>query len=345
MRKNTKVALIITIIGIVLCAVVRFYMITVCTDMNTGFLYHDSNIVINIIFYVLYAAFVVGTVLAAVHTQKMFSNETGESENTNERAASDLEAASAMGAAPALEAAFALEAASALEENSAKKTIIIGFASLLLAICAFFDGITTQRLIIKSSFIIFADWAFALYIGILAFVTLYKKRFTPGLGFAYSFMGVFFLLRGIGDFMQRMVINAVPEYLIECMIEICGSIFFVMFAKFFSGNASKRTKSALFFWSSAAAILPLSSGAAVLGAKLFAPVEIRERITFSRLAAQSFYQNSRGINPYMMCFPSLVNIALGIFALIVIIVLVLPKGESLPFPNKQPSSDIQHSDV
>lgn len=287
MKKNTKTTLAVIVVGIVVCTVLRLISILAFTDMKTGFLYHGSE-GIGAAYYIVMAAFVIAAAVAAAHDEK---GGFGERE---------------------------------IADITGKKAVVIGFAALLISFCAFFEGLRATRLLTTPRSVVLLNLVFAVYICIVAFVTLYKKRFTPGLGFAYSFFGVFFLMRGISCFSQRMVITGIIEYLTECMIPACGAVSFVIFAKFFSGNMSKRTRKAMCFWGGASAIMSFSTGIAVVAAKLFATEEIKSRIVLSELAAQTFYQSHQGVEPYAMRFPSSVNIALGIFCITIIVVMLLP---------------------
>lgn len=211
---------------------------------------------------------------------------------------------------------------------SEKSCIIIGFVTLLAALCAGYEGIAEMSALTPSAFLIIADFAGALYMAILAFALLYKKSFSPALGFCYSIVGVYCVIRGIYSFMSRMVITAIPEYLAEVLGLVLCACFFAMFGKLFSGNGEKRTISALSLFGIGAGILTISGALGIMISKLFAPAEIAERITASSKAAELFYQNNQGRFGYMMTFTPYVNIALGLLAVVgVVVALKSAKSE------------------
>lgn len=211
---------------------------------------------------------------------------------------------------------------------SEKSCITIGFVTLLAALCAGYEGIAEMSALTPSAFLIIADFAGALYMAILAFVLLYKKSFSPALGFCYSIVGVYCVIRGIYSFMSRMVITAIPEYLAEVLGLVLCACFFAMFGKLFSGNGEKRTISALSLFGIGAGILTISGALGIMISKLFAPAEIAERITASSKAAEVFYQNNQGRFGYMMTFTPYVNIALGLLAIVgVVVALKSAKSE------------------
>lgn len=211
---------------------------------------------------------------------------------------------------------------------SEKSCITIGFVTLLAALCAGYEGIAEMSALTPSAFLIIADFAGALYMAILAFALLYKKSFSPALGFCYSIVGVYCVIRGIYSFMSRMVITAIPEYLAEVLGLVLCACFFAMFGKLFSGNGEKRTISALSLFGIGAGILTISGALGIMISKLFAPAEIAERITASSKASEVFYQNNQGRFGYMMTFTPYVNIALGLLAIVgVVVALKSAKSE------------------
>ncbi len=214
--------------------------------------------------------------------------------------------------------------------------LAIGFVTLLAALCAGYEGITETSALTPSLFLIITDFVGAVYMAVLAFVTLYKKAFTPALGFCYSIIGVYCVFRGIYVFMNRMVIAAVPEYLAEVLEIVFLALFFAMFARMFSGNEEKLTKPFMFISGVGAAILTLSSSLGVIFSKLFAPAEIAERISASTKYAEVFYQNNHGRDGYIMTFTPYVNIALGLLAAVgVVVALKSAKAETEVQPEEQ----------
>lgn len=220
--------------------------------------------------------------------------------------------------------------------------LAIGFFTLLAALCAGYEGITETSALSPSVFLIISDFVGAVYMAALAFVLLYKKEFTPALGFCYSIVGVYCIFRGISVFMNRMVIAAVPEYLAEVLEIVFLALFFAMFARLFSGNEEKLTKPMMFISGVGAAILTLSSSLGVIFSKLFAPAEIAERISASANYAEVIYQNNHGRDGYIMTFTPFVNMALGLLAVVAIVVtLKSAKAEEPAEPETQPEEKLE----
>lgn len=220
--------------------------------------------------------------------------------------------------------------------------LAIGFLTLLAALCAGYEGITETSALSPSVFLIISDFVGAVYMAALAFVLLYKKEFTPALGFCYSIVGVYCIFRGISVFMNRMVIAAVPEYLAEVLEIVFLALFFSMFARLFSGNEEKLTKPMMFISGVGAAILTLSSSLGVIFSKLFAPAEIAERISASANYAEVIYQNNHGRDGYIMTFTPFVNMALGLLAVVAIVVtLKSAKAEEPTEPEAQPEEKLE----
>lgn len=217
-------------------------------------------------------------------------------------------------AAAAISAGLLLRKEPAGVKPSEKGCLIIGFVTLLAAVCAGYEGIVETSALSPSLFLIITDFVGAVYMAALAFAVLYKKAFTPALGFCYSIIGVYCVFRGIYVFMNRMVIAAVPEYLAEVLEIVLLALFFAMFARLFSGNEEKLTKPFMFISGIGAAILTLSTSLGVIFSNLFAPAEIAERISASTKFAEVVYQVQHGRDGYIMVFTPYVNIALGLLA-------------------------------
>lgn len=222
-------------------------------------------------------------------------------------------------AAAAIVAGLLLRKEPAGVKVSGNGCLAIGFVTLLAAVCAGYEGIAETSALTPSLFLIITDFVGAVYMAVLAFAVLYKKSFTPALGFCYSIIGVYCVFRGIYVFMNRMVIAAVPEYLAEVLEIVFLALFFAMFARMFSGNEEKLTKPFMFISGVGAAILTLSSSLGVIFSKLFAPAEIAERISASTKYAEVFYQNNHGRDGYIMTFTPYVNMALGLLAAVAVV--------------------------
>lgn len=202
---------------------------------------------------------------------------------------------------------------------SEKSSLVIGFVTLLAAICAGYEGIMETSALSPSLFLIISDFFGAVYMAALAFALIYKKSFSPALGFGYTIIGLYCVFRGINAFMSRMVIAAVPEYLAEVLEIILLALFFAMFGRVSSCNAEKHTKTMMFISGIGASVLTLSASFGVILSKLFAPAEISDRISASANYAEVFYQNNHGRDGYIMTFTPYVNMALGLLAAVAVV--------------------------
>lgn len=286
--KNIRITPIIIAAGVVLGTAARVFAIS-RTNMTTGLLFHDTALLCNILYY---GVIILTAAAAAISSH--IDRKRGVCGTTEMKV-------------------------------SPKWAAAVGFGLLAVALCACYDGIGETKAFTPTGFKVFVDFAFAAALGIIAFVTLYMKEFKPGLGFAYVIGGIYFACRGIYCFMCRMVITAVPEYLIDCLTVICGAVFFVMAARLFSGNGGKTSVEAFFAWGAVTCVMTLSSflGAAV--SKLLSS-EISERIVFSANDAEFYFQALHGVDAYKMAFPPLPNAALGLFAAIAMFAVCFSKN-------------------
>lgn len=297
MKKNTGLALWVMAGGTLLAVIMRIYQIVVCTDMNTGFLFHENNFFENYGFYIIAVLAAAGAAAGAVIDGRRELGGFSVGGVVDGRAA------------------------------------VLGFAMLIMGLCAAYEGYTELSAISPSGFLIFVDFAFGAAMLVIAFVTLYKKEFSPGLGFSYCAAALYFTLRGVNVFLDRMVINTVPEYLIECLSVIGGAVFFMLFAKLMSGNEHKNTRTALCAWGVPTVVITLGSALATIISGFIAPAEVSERITSSRYAAEMYYQVNGGRNAYMMVYTPWVNVAMALFIAAALIMLFLRKKEEADAEN------------
>lgn len=209
---------------------------------------------------------------------------------------------------------------------SGRSSLLIGFGLLIAAVGIGYEGLAERSSLTPSAFIMFADFFFAALLCVIAFITLYMKEFKPGLGFVYVFGGLYCVLRGVFCFMERMVVTAVPEYFIDCLMAILSAMLFLALARVLSGNTGKLTKAALFGWGSATVVTVFSAciGAAI--AKFFMSPDISERVVFSSANAEYYYQSLHGWDAYQLSFPSTADIGIGVFALMSVIAICLGKN-------------------
>lgn len=291
MKKNCFAAVWAGAAALVVCLALRVYQIVGCTDMTSGFLYHDSGFG-GWGYYLALALAAAALVACGFMAEKHGKPESWDI--VDARAA------------------------------------VLGFGLLLTGICALYDGITELSAFTPSKLIAGVDFVFGAAMTASAFVTLYKKEFRPGLGFSYCTGALYFMMRGVGVFLERMAIATVPEYLIECLSDILLGAFFMLAAKFLSGNGAKHTACAITVFGGASAVLSLSGGLGIILAQLTAPAEIAARITASRWTAEFFRQEAHGRDAYMMTYLPWVNIAAGLLAAAFVVVLALKRREAVP---------------
>ncbi len=295
MTKKSVPMLLFIPVMLIVCLAVRVIQITMGTDMTSGMLYYDNGFLMNYGYYILLAVTFIGAFALSFLNKK--GNEELEPENiTSWRAA------------------------------------VIGFALMLLGACAVYEGYVELKAITPSSIIIFIDFLFGAAFIVMAFIILYFKEFNPALGFSFSAGAVYFTVRGIAVFLDRMVIVGIPEYLIECLSVILSAMFFMLTARFLSGNSGKMTKFLLYSSGAADCVLTLSSGAAVIISG-FVP-SVSERITSSVYSKELYYQIQKGVNAYVMAYTPWVDMAAALFAAAVIIALAAssPKQTSEDTP-------------
>lgn len=282
MSKNNNLTIAIMEAGLILCLAARIFTIITATDMETGFLYHGSEILHNLLFYGICGAVMVGCAITA--------------------------------------------RGSVGYEFRDGKAVVIGAAMLIMSACACYEGISEFSAYSPSVFLTAADLAGAALMLALALATLSAKKFGPALCFCYTLTGVYFVVRGIYTFINRMAITTVPEYFLDTLSVIFGAFFFAVLGKTLSGNTGKSERAAFCFWGAGTAVLSLSSSLGVIISKLAAPAEISSRITASSYEAEFFNQEiALGNNGYMMSFMPIVNTALGVFAAAAVITALAPE--------------------
>lgn len=275
MKKNTKITLAVLAAGTILSLAARVYIIVVHTDMKTGFLYHGEELMCNLLYY---------GIIAAAAVVSIFTARADEKSGVGEKTAADIGGAG---------------------------VTVIGFLAMIAGGFAAYEGLTEFKAVTPTNFLIAVDFLFAALLVVIAFATISKKRFTPGLGYSYSLIGAYCICRGIYCFMSRMAIVTVPEYLIECISLIGMSVYFVMLGRFLSGNETRHTRKLVCFWGVGTAAITLSSALGTIIALFAAPEEIRVRIVLSSYEAESFRQASAGADAYKLTATPWVNLALG----------------------------------
>lgn len=302
MNKKIRLAVPVLIVSVVVCLIARFLQIAAGTDMTAGYLYSDNNFFTGYGYYALIVLFCAAFIVTMVIDEKRGIGTAGVETFTDTKAA------------------------------------VIGFSMLLIGLCACYEGLEDMNSLTPSMFTILTDFLFGAAIIAAAFVTLYKKEFSPGLGFSYCVGGVFCAARGIDFFTDKMAIVTIPEHLIEALGIIFAGVFFMLLSKLLSGNEQRLTRVSMFCAGGLSAITNVSSALATAAAYFFAPEEISSRITISPTAAEINYQTHMGIDAYLLSFTPWVNLAMGAAAIAIIIALS-GKGEPFVFRSQKKQTE------
>ncbi len=297
MTKNSRLGLWLLIPACILTLAARTAQICAGTDMNSGFLKHDNGFLMNFCFWGAVVLTLAAGIAAAVLDRKR---------------------GGALYTVP-------------VSGITGGRAAAIGFALLIVAMAALYEGyreavIPEGNNISPLPFLTVVNFLFGGIMLVTAFVILYLKEFKPALGFAVSAGAVYYTLRGIGVFLERMAITTVPEYLINCMSIILAAVFFMQLARLLSGNEGKRTREALAVSGAVAAATILGSSAAAAAAAVAGPAEVASRIVFTGREAEILYQLAHGKDAYFMSFTPVSTIAGGVFIIVALIALSVKPG-------------------
>ena len=286
MKKKLNLATIILAVGFVLCTAASVIVTALFTDMETGFLYREYQVLGYLLLYGLSAVFAVSMIFAVKADQKKgWDNST----------------------------------------VSGGDTAVLGVLMLVLALTAFIEGINEFSAFTPSLFLEIIDFAGAIYMAIVGFVTLSSKQMKPGTGFAYSGAALYFVLRGMCLMRSRMAILTIPSYLTEILANVAAALMFSMVAKILSGNGEKNTKPAVCFWGAATVALNLSSGIGIMLSKLLSSADVAGKITASLYTAEEHFEETQG--DFMMTFMPWVNIAVGVLAAAFVLMICIGRKE------------------
>ncbi|MDY4588968.1 MAG: hypothetical protein SPD47_11015 [Oscillospiraceae bacterium] len=299
MKNNSRLGVWVLIPGFVLAFAARMAQLCAGTDMTSGFLKYTNGFFMNYCFWGAVLLTIGGAVAATVIDRKKG-------------------------------AAFYQTPVSGITDSRAAA---IGFAMLVPALGALYEGYSEMRIpkesdVLPSPFMMWVDFIFGAAMLVVAFFILYNKEFKPGLGFATVVGAVYYTLRGIGIFMEKMAVTTVPEYLINCISVILSAVFFMQLAKLLSGNEGKHTRGALAVSGAAAVVTILANSLSGIAAMLFGPAETASRIVFTQYEAEWLYQANYGESAYYMSLVPAADAAAGVFALVVLIALFMkPKKQ------------------
>lgn len=295
---KNKIGLWLIVPGVILAFAARYAQICTGTDMTTGFLLDSNGFFMDLCFWGAVLLTLAGAVAAAAFDSRSGSAyyKTPVSSMTDGRAAA------------------------------------IGFALLLPALGALYEGwsranIPEDRVIRSNGFITVIDFVFGAAMLVIAFAVMYRKEFRPALGFSFVAAAVFYTLRGIGIFREKMAVTSVPEYLINCLSVICSGIFFMQLAKLLSGNEGKLTRAAMTSVGAASAAMILGNGLAVIAASLFGGSEVSSRIVASPYDAELMYQAMQGDGAYFMVLMPAADLAVGVFIVVTLTALYMKPRE------------------
>lgn len=320
MTKNSKLSLFAIAPAFVLGFLARFFQITNGTDFSTGFFHDENGFFMNFAFYGLLIL-----TLAAVIALCLLDKKRGSAyfENNIPAAVVDMRA------------------------------VAVGFPLLLAGAMAAYEGYLQINTLTPSAFLIFVDFFFGAAMVILGFVILYKKEITLGIGFSLIIPAVYYTLRGICVFIDRMVIASVPEYLLECLTIISMGVFFMLLAKLLSGNESKRTRTAVSAVGATVSVMTLSSAIATIAADIIYAHDIGTRIVSNaadaELGRQTLLSQTVLMNVsdhgYHMAYTSWVDVALAIGIILMLAALYSKAKPASSDEAEEPSDMQQLSDI
>ncbi len=215
------------------------------------------------------------------------------------------------------------------------RAIMLGFPLLMAGAMTVYEGYMQTKALTPSAFLVFVDFVFGALMLILGFIVLYKKEVSKLIAFSLVIPAVFYMLRGIAVFLDRMVVASVPEYLIECFTIIGAAIFFMQLAKLLTGNETKHTRTLLCSVGAVTATATLANAAAVLLADIISPYGVGERIVSTSNAAEIAMQRilPTGKFGYHMAYTSWVDVLISVLMLLTLAALFMkskPKAEDKP---------------
>lgn len=291
MKKNSKLSLYIAAAAFVALFVVRLLLLTGGTDRRTGFLLDENGFFINFSYYGLLILTAAALIAVGVISKKK---------------STDFHTCG-------------------ISEFSDLKAVLLGFPLLMAGALTMYEGYMQVRSITPSSFLIFTEFIFGAAMALTAFVILFLQRMPPALGFALTLPAIYYTLRGIGIFLDRMVVAAIPEYLIEALSFIGFAIFFMQLAKLMTGNESRSTRIIVSVTGLTTSVMTLSSAFATIVADIIAPDALRiyahaniAELEHQRLCAQYSFDN------YCMAYTSWADVLIAVCMLLTVIALHLP---------------------
>jgi len=322
MTKNSKLSLIAAIPAFILLFVIRLMLITGGTDWDSGAHLDDIGFLADISYYALLVI-----TLAALTTLGILERKKKNLYHTNEVTyITDMHA------------------------------VMLGFPLLIAGALMMYEGYMQTQSITPSAFLIFVGFLCGMATIIVSFIILYKKVVTPTLGFCLVIPAAYYTLRGIGVFLDRMVVAAIPEYLIECLSYIGAAVFFMQPAKLLTGNESKTTRVIVSVVGLTTALMILSSAFAVIAADLFFPdaaSHIQPNAAMAELCRENDLStavafigavgkvadidNAYALHSYHMAYTSWVDVCIALCMVLTVVSLHFKTTPAAP-ETKQPKS-------
>lgn len=307
MKKNSMLSLIAAAPAFVLLTVARFVQIAGGTDMETGFLLKDNGFLINFSFY--------GLMLVALITVTLLGILTDKKKNSS----------------------YYTNDISVMVDGRA---VMLGFPLLLAGAMTVYEGYMQTQALTPSGFIVFIDFVFGAIMLILGFIVLYKKEISKLLAFSLVVPALYYTLRGIGVFLDRMAVASIPEYLIECFTIIGAAIFFMQLAKLLTGNETKHTRTLLCTVGLTTATATLANAVAVILADVIDPYSVSERITSTANAAEIAMQRilPTGKFGYHMAYTSWVDVIISVLMVLTLVAMFMrskPAAEKTTSENEE----------
>ena len=291
MNKNSMLSLIMAAPAFLLCFVVRYFQVSAGTDMETGFLYNENGFLMNFSFYgiliIVFAAAIVLGILDKKKAGAFYSNE--------------------------------------ISGFIDRKAVMLGFPLVLAGVLAAYEGYVQTSALTPSGFLIFVDFLLGAAMLIQGFVILYKKEVTPVIGFSLVIPAIYYTMRGIAVFIDKMAVASVPEYLIECLHIIGSAVFFMMVAKLLSGNEGKNTRLAITAVGVTTSVMTLASAFATLFADIIDPEGVGSRIVDSSVAAEKAAQAlfQKNLSGYHLSYTPWVDVAIAVCMILTLVALYM----------------------
>ncbi len=277
MTKNCKLSIWLFIPALVICFIFRFLQIYIGTDVSTGFLYDDINILLRYGYYIMLIV-----VFGAAVGLSFFDKKKEGSMYTNP--------------------------ISAMVDM---RVVIPAFALLFMGLGALYEAYADFRSVFSGALVV-VNAIGGVFLIALAFGLLYTKEIKPLQGFLMVGGAVYGAIRVICTFVGYMAVASIPEYLMNCLCIVGEAVFFMMLGRLLSGNEDKYTRIAITAVGVTTSVMLLSESLARIACDIFGGTVLASRITMSQYEAEIVYQLAGGNNAYMMQYLPWVDTIAGV---------------------------------